>query len=171
MPASVHVAGPDRWTHNNRSYLRSGSPCEAPAARPCPALRLPRVLLWLLLILPVPAMALSSDTEEASSGYYTLSWEARAAGVELQEADNPDFSNARTLYRGHDTASLISGKTDGDWYYRLRAQDQAQWSEPVKVIVAHHDLNQAFGFLGLGLVVFLATLALIVHGAGRRESL
>lgn len=127
------------------------------------------ILILIVCSSPVLAVELNSSTDVATSGYYTLSWETPEAGVELQESGDPGFSDARTLYRGHDSATLISGRQDGDWYYRLRPLDQDDWSEPAKVTVSHHGLGQAFGFLGIGLIVFLATVILIVHGTTREK--
>ena len=92
--------------------------------------------------------------------------------VELQEADNPDFADASIDYQGPDDASVVSGKPNGTWYYRARVigdQQAGPWSTAVKVTVAHHPLSRAFMFFGLGVVVFVATLLLVVRGAERER--
>jgi protein-S-isoprenylcysteine O-methyltransferase Ste14 len=112
--------------------------------------------------LQVPS--LSSNTEIATAGLYRLSWQTNGiAQVELQEADNPDFADARLDYQGPDDTSVISRKPNGTWYYRARVigdQQAGPWSAAVKVTVAHHPLYRAFMFFGLGVVVFVATLLL-----------
>lgn len=134
-----------------------------------------RASLVLVAALSAPAMGaealeLESNTELATAGFYRLSWEADGHSetqFELQEATGPGFADARTLYRGPDLATVLSGRADGQYYYRVRTMSSAgagQWSEPVHVSVEHHSLARAFGFFAAGAVVFLATLGLIVFG-------
>ena len=114
-----------------------------------------------------PAPRLSSDTEVASAGFYRLMWETHAERVELQEAADPEFRHATTPYRGPDRATVISGKPNGTWYYRVRAADGADpgaWSPAVTVTVAHHSLARALMFLSLGVIVFVATATMIIRG-------
>jgi hypothetical protein len=132
-------------------------------------------LLFLLLFLlpPVASQAqssvpqLSSDSSVATAGFFRLSWDTDAAQVELQEASDNDFRSARTYYKGADKAALISGKPNGDWYYRIRALQgdvPGPWSEPLLVTVVHHPLSRALLFFGLGLAVFIAIVVLVVRG-------
>ena len=122
---------------------------------------------------PLQVPSLSSDTEIATAGFYRLSWQTDGiTQVELQEADNPDFADASIDYQGPDDASVVSGKPNGTWYYRARVigdQQAGPWSTAVKVTVAHHPLYRAFMFFGLGVVVFVATLLLVVRGAERER--
>lgn len=116
------------------------------------------------------ALQLSSDTETATAGFFRLSWESADGDpvVELQQADNPAFADASFRYRGPDRASVISGMPDGSWYYRVRTVADggtSPWSDAVMVKVAHHPLSRAFLFFGLGVLVFLATVLLIIRGA------
>jgi hypothetical protein len=119
------------------------------------------------------APKLSSDHEIATAGFFQLSWEADAKRVELQEASSLAFREPTTLYIGPDSKSVISGKPNGSWYYRVRAlnvHDQnlqaSAWSEPVTVLVAHHDLSRALMFLSLGIIVFIGIVVVIVRGEG-----
>lgn len=132
------------------------------------------MLLWLLPAAASPARTapprLDSDADIATAGYFRLSWETIAGRVELQEATDARFRDARTDYIGPDRAAVISGKPDGTWYYRVRAADGSRagpWSEPVAVTVKHHTLHRALVFFGLGVAVFLTTLLMVVRGAGR----
>lgn len=141
-----------------------------------------RVLLSLILFstlcLQGLAMAraatinLSSDTETATAGYFRLHWQA-LPGAEtyiLQESLAADFSQPRPVYQGPDTASVISGKTDNVYFYRvISAEPSTTTSNTVGVTVAHHSLNKAFTFFAIGAVVFIATLLLIVSGNRRGE--
>lgn len=86
------------------------------------------------------------------------------------EERSPASGRTRTIYTGPDRATLISGQADGSRVYRAGALGAdgrvTAWSEPVTVKVAHHPLGRALGFFALGAVVFVATLLLIIRGAG-----
>lgn len=117
------------------------------------------------------APRLKSDTVIATAGFFRLNWQTNAKVVELQESADPDYQNAESLYRGQDRATVISGKPNGHWYYRIRTiepDNPGPWSDTVEVEVAHHGLIRAFTFLGLGLIVFIATIMLIVRGPEER---
>ncbi|HWM27591.1 MAG TPA: hypothetical protein VNQ14_03960 [Woeseiaceae bacterium] len=112
---------------------------------------------------------LASDTNIATAGNFQLRWTADSA-VQLEEATSPDFRTTRSIYSGRDKARVMSGKADGDWYYRARpAESDGNWSSTVKVTVRHHPLRRAIGFFVVGAVVFFATLLLVVGGT-RRET-
>ena len=115
------------------------------------------------------APELQTDAEMATAGYFRLSWQSNmAADFILEEAKDPTFSQATTLYRGPDTATLISGRSNGTYYYRIRnVQDDAHsdWSNVTKVEVSHHPLSRAFMFFTLGAIVFIATLVVVVLGS------
>ena len=128
-----------------------------------------------LALTSLPSPSLSSDTEIASAGFYRLSWQKTgdAVQVELQEANDPSFAHAALHYQGPDDASVISGKPNGTWYYRAReinGQQAGPWSETVKVTVAHHPLSRAFMFFSLGVIVFVATLLMVISGTKRGRS-
>ena len=121
------------------------------------------------------ALDLQSDTDTASAGYFRLVWQSSvpAATYQLQESIDPGFSDPDILYRGPDTARTISGRSNGTYYYRARAMTESggtgNWSQPVKVTVAHHALIKAGGFFAVGALVFLSTLSLIVIGNRRHR--
>lgn len=111
-----------------------------------------------------PAVALEASTELSDTGHYRISWSAgENAEVTVQESSTADFSDARTIYQGTDRATVISGRLDGTFYYRARA-DGGAWTAPLAVEVRHHSLTTAFAYLAVGAVVFLATAVLIVAG-------
>ena len=117
------------------------------------------------------APTLASDTAVAEAGSYRLHWSAAGRAVELQEAPTAAFASPQPLYLGTDSATVISGRPNGSWHYRVRFLDPpGPWSVPVQVRVLHHSLTKAFGFFAVGAVVFLATVGLILAG-GRREGL
>ncbi len=137
-----------------------------------------RNVLLLLLFFggwPLAASAdvptLHTDTTVATAGYYRLTWDWPQSDnrrFELQEAQNADFTAPRTLYQGPDRASLLSGRTDGQYYYRVRLNPEngqpGPWSDSVQIAVEHHSLGRAWTFFGVGAGVFLATLGLVVGG-------
>lgn len=67
------------------------------------------------------------------------------------------------IYRGPDRASFISGLEDGTYVYRVRAAD-GEWSDPLTIIVKHQSIRLAKLLFGIGAVVFLLTVAVVVHG-------
>lgn len=111
---------------------------------------------------------LASDSDVATAGFFQLTWDSDGP-IELQESMDPEFTRASVIYTGADTARIISGKPDGDWYYRARpaSGDSGVWSRPVKVTVRHHSLARALTFFAVGATVFAATLVLIVNGSRR----
>ncbi len=126
---------------------------------------------WWTLAASADAPVLHTDTTVASAGYYRLTWDWPQSDnrrFELQEAQSADFNGSRTLYQGPDRASLLSGRTDGEYYYRVRLHPEngeaGPWSDSVKIAVEHHSLDRAFTFFGVGAGVFLATLGLVVGG-------
>jgi hypothetical protein len=122
------------------------------------------LLLWQLPAGAEP-VELRSDSPVASAGFFQLTWEAEGEVV-VQEAATPDFLSPRVAYRGSDNARVMSGKPDGDWYYRARtAGSESDYGQVLKVTVQHHPVGRAFAFFSLGAVVFLVTLGVIVNGA------
>lgn len=126
----------------------------------------------VLLALPMETSAqspeLEANPEVATAGFYQLRWYS-ARPVEVEESKDPDFSSAEIIYRGSDAARVMSGKPDGDLYYRVRDTDDGTLSNVVKVAVRHHSLERALAFFSLGAIVFLATLLLIATGARGRD--
>jgi len=111
-------------------------------------------------------VSLSSDTEVATAGYYQLSWHGKNGPYHLQQSSTADFSSYRTLYQGDDLATVISGKPDGVYYYRISLSNEQQIADSnvVKVTVAHHSLKTALLFFLAGAVVFVATFIMIIKG-------
>ena len=110
---------------------------------------------------------LSSDSEIATAGYFQLRWQGPTSEYNLQESSTAEFTFSKNLYRGSDTASVISGKPDGDYYYRVSSHDSSLPLESniVKVTVAHHSLNDALMFFIAGAIVFITILIMIFKGS------
>jgi hypothetical protein len=133
------------------------------------------VLLFFLFICSFSGLAqeiqLSSSTSVATAGNFTITWEAQgiAGDFQLEQSLNADFSDARIIYRGPDTASVISGLHNGKYHYRVAAVDGdsnevSSRSKPLTVTVAHHSLTRAVTFFIVGFFVFIATLVVILRG-------
>lgn len=110
----------------------------------------------------------------STDGVAKLSWHAPSdTAVSLQQSTDNGFSDARTIYHGPDTATTVTGLTDGRYYYRAALTSENEtppgWSEPVVLTVAHHSLTKAFTFFTLGVIVFLATLIMVMTGSKGKD--
>jgi len=138
-----------------------------------------RAVALLLATLPVSVLAadafsLTVSPQESTDGVAKLSWNLPDTKVVvIQRSDNPAFQRAVTLYQGEDTGTTITGLADGNYYFRAGsgAMDSGEisWGNSVHLRVEHHPLSRAFLFFGIGVVVFLATLALIIGGSRRAK--
>jgi len=128
-------------------------------------------LLFISSIQRVYAIQLNSDVPLATAGYFQLTWTAELIPLQLQESSSPEFTAYKTIYEGNDLARVMSGKSNGDYYYRLISTEanNRQISNIVKVSVSHHSLFKAFLFFIAGTIVFVATLILIIKG-NRQQS-
>lgn len=85
---------------------------------------------------PLASPTLSADTAIATAGYFRLSWVVSGPGklprFELQESANADFLDPRTIYNGPDAATTFSGRSDGDYYFRVRSLESGQSSIGVR---------------------------------------
>lgn len=101
------------------------------------------------------------------AGYIQLKWQGpEGANYTLQESITPNFANAPILYQGTDTKLFISGRENGELYYRLKTTN-SDWTKPLKLTVKHHSQQKAIWFLLIGFVVFIATLMAIFSGMRR----
>jgi hypothetical protein len=128
-------------------------------------IRITFLLLFLLSVVPVQALELQSSTDLATAGSFDLSWQG-AEGERFRLHELGEEGSPRLIYQGRDTARVMTGLPDGD--YRYRVEGDSGVSSPVSVTVAHHSLNRAFGFFAVGLLVFVATLWLVVRGERRQ---
>jgi hypothetical protein len=123
------------------------------------------------------AVELHSDTRVATAGYYQLTWDAdtdiKAPIFQIEEANNPDFTDATVLYQGPDEATVVTGRSNGHYYYRARVVgapgEAGQWSTTADVIVKHHSLTRAFSFFTVGAIVFIAIFVAVMAGNRRHR--
>lgn len=110
---------------------------------------------------------LESNKDVAEAGFFKLTWQENMGEVEIEEAMNRNFSDPNKLYPGSDNATVISGKPNGEWYYRARLIEDGQpgsWSNAIQVTVEHHSLQRALFFFFAGLIMFVATCWLVIRG-------
>jgi len=88
---------------------------------------------------------------------------------ELQQADNKEFTNPKTVYVGPDEAAVISGLPSQLYFYRVRLANKNEWSTPIQVEVKHHSLVRAFGFFALGAGMFAIMIIVLIKGARERN--
>ncbi len=142
-----------------------------------PLTRVQALLFLSAFILPLTVCGearfnIAASPTLSTDGKVVISWESAAnTQVVIQQDSNPAFIAPSTLYRGSDSASVVTGLVDGDYHYRGRLDNPdgtfSGWSPTVDVRVQHHSLPRAFSFFFVGLVVFVATLSLIILGARR----
>jgi hypothetical protein len=130
-------------------------------------IRITPLLLLLLIALqaaaieaPAAAIELEASPELTTSGTFNLSWQGREG--ETYRLLQLTGDKSRLIYEGMDTARVMTGLPSGDYTYQVEAESGR--SEPRSVTVAHHSLTRAFSFFGVGLLVFVATVILVVRG-------
>lgn len=121
------IAHPE-WWHDAACPLPSPLPLiDAPPSGP--------FLDCAIRVIAPPGLA---ATPPDALGTLTVSWsqpEDRLSFV-LQEANRPDFGDAREVYRGEARQATFYGRPVGDYYYRVRALsgiNGSHWSAPVAV--------------------------------------
>lgn len=103
------------------------------------------------------------------TGAYRIAWSG-ADGAEVRVEEN-----GALVYEGRQDATTVSGRTAGDYVYRIGVADagEAAWSDTCTVAVAPPSLALAFTFFGVGLAVFASLVVVVVRGhrAHRRGEL
>ena len=134
--------------------------------------RLP--LCIYLCLLPVTTLwansiTLSSDTQQSSAGYFQLQWAWPDAPQDVQYTlqERQRDAQFKTIYQGGDQASVISGKPNGRYEYKVLASTHAladsMPSNTIQVEVKHHSLRNALILFALGLFIFLSILFVILR--------
>lgn len=112
-----------------------------------------------------PVLKMAGKTV-SNNGHVKLQWKVTRQGqaVEVQQASDQNFESARTVYRGLEEGTFISGLPDGNYYYRVRHIGGA-WSDAVLLTVKHHSLRSALVLFALGAIVFALTAFIVIKGA------
>lgn len=151
----------------------------------CTSTIIPGILLVIFSFTPVivpaqdiPAPVFVNERELSSnSGYLSLNWDySDSADISfvLEASRDSLFEAADILYEGPDRATFISGLEDGRYFYRLRAFDGNQysaWSGVTRVLIKHHSLSFALFLFSVGMLVFAATVGIIIYGNRQVETL
>lgn len=128
-------------------------------------------LAALLLSFPAAAETALLELEangNSSAGHVRLSWAGGETGTsyELQQANDVAFGKPEVRYQGQQTASVISGLPDGEFYFRVRRLGQdgvpGPWSSVVRFAVTHYKLGFALTLLAIGAVIFVATVCFLI---------
>ena len=86
----------------------------------------------------------------------------------LEQSNEPAFTNAHVRYQGPDTASVLTGLREGNYYFRVREIDadgtQSAWSEPLAVEVHYLDRSTLILLLSIGAIVAGSTIVAIITG-------
>jgi hypothetical protein len=106
--------------------------------------------------------ALALEHAGLDAGYFTLSWD-RLPGEHFDLEMKANGGDWKSIYRGPDTSSAMSGLSNGDYRFRVRA-DRDPWRGPLEVTVRHHPLGRAIGFLVVGAIVFAALVLVLARG-------
>ncbi|MBI38076.1 MAG: hypothetical protein CMF59_00635 [Leptospiraceae bacterium] len=150
---------------------------------------------------------LSGNPQVTREGYFTLQWEL-LPGVELQkptdsnpgdrllllESRTPEMDEPTIFHDEQNMSLAMSGKVDGDLYYRIfllrPVQDSEKpgvappamssdaldvfsqyndyrlvgYSNTLHIEVDHYSLSTAFIYFGIGAFLFLITTAVIIIG-------
>ncbi len=152
----------DAWAAYMQAHYTSGRPEPAaeaaeplpepaPLASPPPPVGnlgvLTPVVYLPLVFNPPPKLAITV-TRANSANQWTVSWNNGGSAItayELQEAQQPDFSDASTIYSGANLQQLISGHAasfNNEYYYRVRAVAGSQsgtWSDTGLGVGAYLD--------------------------------
>ena len=128
--------------------------------------RIALLLTALLFAAALPAVELEVSPAISNTGTFNLHWKG-TDGARYDLMEQRTDGDSHIVYRGRDTARVMTGLPNGRYTYRVRTEDGrnlSSWSEPAAVTVAHHPLTRAFAFFGIGLLVFVATVVLILRG-------
>lgn len=121
--------------------------------------------LFLSVLQNANALQLNCDSKIATAGYFQLSWSGQFNNFQLQESTSANFNTYKIVYEGKDLARFVSGKSNGDFFYRITsAEGNPLVSNVVKVTVLHHPLENAILFFFAGAIVFVSIIVLIVKG-------
>ena len=110
----------------------------------------------------------SLEGSVSDNGVITLRWDVKNGQVvEVERIGGMDGIPSAIIYSGEDVATVITGLREGEYSYRIRELDSADWSEPVQVEVRYVSRSKLLWLMTLGGVVVVATIFTVVIGALR----
>lgn len=134
------------------------------------------LLTAMLFIAPLKAeTGLAITSNGTTAGYLTLSWADSGASKPYKLQQQIGDGEWQTIYEGIDTATTLTGLSNGNYRFRINTSDPATvddelWSEPLSVEIAHHSLTKALAFFISGLIVFITLLWLLFFVAPSNSS-
>jgi hypothetical protein len=101
-----------------------------------------------VLLKPILSPTITPLTSPDEDGNYTIYWStiSNADNYTLEEDDNSGFTTPLIIYNGSDTSKYITNKTNGTYYYRVKAENvswgESEWSNIESIIVEIHTPPQ-----------------------------
>lgn len=120
------------------------------------------IIFMGFLLLSAPSLAQQSLTirdDGSNAGYATLSWDNPEKKILELKLFNGDQWQA--VYRGTDSATTVSGLTNGQYRYGLFTDMAATPLAETTLTIQHHPLNRAWIFFFIGLLMFAALVTFI----------
>lgn len=128
----------------------------------------------ILLLLPFPLFAvpsLQSSETVSTTGTFRLSWESDGPwlvrGNKTYVLEECSTSGCHAVYKGHDRSTVMSGRPDGTYRFRLSEAGVSNASSETTVEVRHHPLGRSLAVLTVGFALFLLCAAALVGGEMR----
>lgn len=120
------------------------------------------------------APELQSSDGVSTTGSFRLSWGPAIAVLPTQDSDylleECSADECRPVYRGHDRSTVISGRPDGIYRFRISEAGSPDSYGETSVEVRHHDLGRSLIVLSGGFVLFVLCAAALFFGELRSRS-
>lgn len=118
-------------------------------------------ILYFLAFSPSFANDLEILDDGSTAGYITLGWlSVSGNNFELKEKLNDQW---RSVYKGDDRASTLSGLSNGSYIYELTADGKVS-KGTIKITIQHHPLTRAWIFFATGAAMFLVLILILSLG-------
>jgi hypothetical protein len=93
-------------------------------------------------LIPSPPASISVPAT-SGTGTYTIAWAASisATSYDLEEATDAGFVSAQLIYSGSQLSTLVSGRANGTYWYRVRATNSfgaSKWTAGANPCQVHH---------------------------------
>ena len=120
------------------------------------------------------APELRSSDAVSTTGSFRLSWGSAIALLSTQHSDylleECSADGCRPVYNGHDRSTVISGRPDGIYRFRISEVGSPGSYGETSVEVRHHDLSRSVIVLSGGFVLFMLCAAALLFGEIRLRS-
>lgn len=120
------------------------------------------------------APELRSSDAVSTTGSFRLSWGPAIAVLPAQDSDylleECSTDGCRSVYRGHDRSTVISGRPDGIYRFRISEASSPGSYGQTSVEVRHHDLGRSLIVLSGGFVLFMLSAGALFFGELRLRS-